>query len=66
MWPEIVHSSEIQSRLIMDGVPVERAMSITSEVGTTPIGNRYKIERAQGDLYLYKTIAPGYYRVVAA
>lgn len=64
MWPELVHISEIQSRLLLDGVPVERAMKVTSEVGTLPHGSRYRVERAQGDLYLYAQGA-GYYRVAA-
>ena len=62
-WPQMVHASEIQSRLIQDGLPVERAMSVSSELSLVPIGNRYKVERAQGDLYLYKTTAPGYFAV---
>ena len=64
-WPEMVHVSEIQTRLIQDGVPVERAMTVASEVGTTPIGNRYKVERSQGDLYFYRTNLPGYFAVAA-
>lgn len=62
-WPSMVHASEIQSRLIADGLPVERAMSVTSELSLVPIGYRYKVERAQGDLYLYKTDHPGYFAV---
>lgn len=53
MWPEIVQLNEIQSRLINDQVPVERAMKITSELGTLQLGDRYRIERAQGDVFLY-------------
>lgn len=64
-WPEMVHASEIQTRLISDGVPVERAMSVSSELSLVPIGNKYRIERAQGDLYLYKTVLPGYFAVAA-
>lgn len=64
MWPEIVHVSEIQSRLLNDGVPVERAMKVTSEVGPLTLGARYKIERAQGDLYLYAQ-GSGWYRVAS-
>ena len=64
-WPETVHVSEIQSRLIQDGVPIERAMAVASEIGTTPVGNRYKVERNQGDLFFYKTIMPGYFAVAA-
>jgi hypothetical protein len=62
-WPNMVHASEVQSRLIGDGVPVERAMSVTSALATVPIGGKYRIERAQGDLYLYKTASPGYFAV---
>ena len=62
MWPETVHISEIQSRLLHDGVPAERAMKVTSEVGLVPQGGRYRIERAQGDLYLYSRGA-GYFVV---
>lgn len=62
-WPGMVHASEVQSRLIADGLPVERAMQVTSQLGTIPIGGRYKIERTQGDLYLYKTASPGYFGV---
>ena len=62
-WPEMVHASEIQTRLIQDGVPVERAMTVASELGLTPIGNRYKVERSQGDLYFYRTNLPGYFAV---
>lgn len=63
-WPELVHVSEIQSRLLHDGVPVERAMKVTSEVGPLQRGARYRIERAQGDLYLYAQGA-GYFRVAS-
>lgn len=52
-WPEVVHVGEVQSRLILDQVPVERAMKITSELGQLQLGARYRIERAQGDLFLY-------------
>jgi len=62
-WPNVVHVNEIQSRLIADGVPVERAMSVTSGLATVPIGGKYRIERAQGDLYLYATVNPGYFAV---
>lgn len=65
MWPEIVHASEIQSRLLMDGIPVERAMAMVSEIALVPIGERYKVDRAQGDLFLYKMPNPGYYTVAA-
>lgn len=63
-WPAVVHLSEIQSRLINDGVPVERAMKVTSEIGPLPQGYRYRIERTQGDLYLYVRGA-GYYGVAS-
>jgi hypothetical protein len=63
-WPELVHVSEIQSRLLHDGMPVERAMKVTSEIGPLRHGDRYRIERAQGDLYLYAQGA-GYYRVAS-
>lgn len=63
-WPELVHLSEIQSRLILDGVPVERAMKVTSEIGPMRQGERYRVERAQGDLYLYVE-GSGYYRVAS-
>lgn len=62
MWPEVVHLSEIQSRLILDAVPVERAMSVTSQLGLLPLGSRYRIERTQGDLYLYSR-GNGYFNV---
>jgi hypothetical protein len=52
-WPQVVQLDEIQSRLINDGVPVERAMKITSELGTLRLGDRYRIERNQGDVFLY-------------
>ncbi len=60
-WPQLVELCEIQSRLLNDGVPVERAMKITSEVGTLAHGARYKIERTQGDLYLYAQGAGYFY-----
>jgi hypothetical protein len=53
MWPEVVQYMEVQSRLINDGVPVERAMKYTSEIARLQLGDRYRIERAQGDLFLY-------------
>jgi hypothetical protein len=63
-WPELVHLSEIQSRLILDGVPVERAMKVTSEIGPMRLGERYRVERTQGDLYFYVE-GSGYYRVAS-
>lgn len=62
MWPDLVHINEIQSRLLHDGVPVERTMKVTSEIAPLQHGARYRIERAQGDLYLYAQGA-GWYRV---
>ena len=53
MWPPIVEQDQIQSRLINDDVPVERAMKIASEVALLRLGDRYRIERPQGDVYLY-------------
>jgi hypothetical protein len=64
-WPDIVHVSEIQTRLIHDGVPVDRAMSAASEVGRVMPGGRYRMERAQGDLYFYATVNPGYFAVAS-
>jgi hypothetical protein len=64
MWPDLVHISEVQSRLILDGVPVERAMKVTSELGPLHHGGRYRVERAQGDLYFYVQ-GGGYYRVAS-
>ena len=61
-WPQVVHITEIQSRLINDGVPVERAMKVTSEIGPLLNGDRYRIERGAGDLYLYAH-GNGYYHV---
>lgn len=63
-WPELVHLSEIQSRLILDGMPVERAMKVTSEIGPLRLGDRYRVEREQGDLYLYPQ-GSGYYRTAS-
>jgi hypothetical protein len=61
-WPTEVQLSEIQSRLIMDGVPVDRAMHDTSAIGQLRHGGRYKVERAQGDLFLY-ALGAGWYHV---
>jgi hypothetical protein len=61
-WPVLVHISEIQSRLILDGVPVERAMRAASELATLNHGGRYRLERGAGDLYFYGQ-GSGYYRV---
>jgi hypothetical protein len=66
MWPDTVHISEIQSFLLHDGVPVERAMRITSELGPLPPGDSYRIQREQGDIYLHRTVVPGYFQVSAA
>jgi hypothetical protein len=52
-WPEVIQGDTIQSRLINDGVPVERAMRVTSEIGRLRLGDRYRIERAEGDVFLY-------------
>lgn len=65
MWPDLVHCDEVQSRLIHDGMPVERAMGISSEVRTLVHGDRYRIERTQGNIMLYAQGA-GWYRVVSA
>lgn len=52
-WPRVVQQSEIQSRLIHDGVPVERAMMTASETRLLQLGDRYRIARSQGDVFLY-------------
>lgn len=52
-WPEIVQQDQIQSRLIHDGVPVERAMKISSETARLQLGDRFRIERTEGELFLY-------------
>jgi hypothetical protein len=52
-WPEVIELGQIQSRLIHDGVPVERAMKVSSDAGLLQLGDRYRIEREQGDVYLY-------------
>ena len=52
-WPEIVQQDQIQSRLILDGVPVERAMRISSETARLQLGDRYRVERDEGELFLY-------------
>lgn len=64
MWPETVHLNEIQSRLINDGVPVERAMRITSEVGPIQRGSRYRIELPESVVVLYAQ-GDGWYRTAA-
>lgn len=65
MWPEIVHCDEVQSRLLNDGVPVERAMSIDSEVRTIPFGSTYRIELPSGPVVLYGQ-GGGWFRVAPA
>lgn len=57
-WPETVHLSEIQSRLLHDGVPVERAMHVVSEVGSLQHGDRYRV---RDGLFFY-ALGAGYYR----
>lgn len=61
----MVHVSELQSRLINDGVPVDRAMSLATEIGAVPVGGRYRLERAAGPLYFYVTVNPGYLAVAS-
>lgn len=61
-WPQVVHISEIQSRLIIDGFPTERAMKATSELGPLPNGSRYRLEHEGKDLYFYAH-GNGYYHV---
>ncbi len=53
MWPQIVHLNEVQSRLINDGFPIERAMRLTSEMGQLQLGDRFRLERTQGNLLFY-------------
>jgi len=65
MWPDVVHLNEIQSRLINEGMPAERAMLATSEIGLVRFGGTYRLERAAGALYLSATNLPGYYSVSA-
>jgi len=62
MWPSMVHLNEIQSRMLHDGLPVERTMVAVSELRLLQHGGRYRIERAQGDLYLYSQ-GNGYFAV---
>ena len=52
-WPEVVQQDQIQSRLINDGVPPERAMLVSSETARLQLGDRYRIARAEGDVFLY-------------
>jgi hypothetical protein len=66
MWPEIVHLSEIQGRLLGDGVPAERAMFLTTQLAQMQPGQSRRVERPQGDIYLYRTDAPSYFAVTAA
>jgi hypothetical protein len=61
-WPQVVHISEIQSRLINDGFPIERAMKATSEIGPLQNGARYRLEHNGKDLYFYAH-GNGYYHV---
>lgn len=63
-WPEIVRYDEVQSRLINDGMPVERVMRVVSELRTTPHGGRYRVERAV-DALLFYAMGNGYYRVAS-
>jgi hypothetical protein len=48
--------------MLHDGVPVERTMVAVSELRLLQHGGRYRIERAQGDLYLYSQ-GNGYFAV---
>jgi hypothetical protein len=64
-WPASVQLNEIQSRLIYDDVPTERAMMIMSEVAKLPMGAEYTVERPQGNLR-FRLIAPGYFNVASA
>jgi hypothetical protein len=52
-WPDVVQQDQIQSRLILDGIPVERAMKVSSETARLQLGDRYRIERTEGDVFLY-------------
>jgi hypothetical protein len=63
-WPVLVHISEVQPRLILDGLPVERAMRAVSELATLHHGGRYRVEHSEGDLYFYAQ-GSGYYRVAS-
>jgi hypothetical protein len=53
-WPEVIQFQHIQSTLILDGVPLERAQKYVSEIRQLQAGGKYHIERAGSpDLYLY-------------
>jgi hypothetical protein len=52
-WPEVIQFQHIQSTLILDGVPLERAQRYVSEIRQLGGGAKYHIERSGEDLYLY-------------
>lgn len=52
-WPDVIQGDTIQSRLINDGVPVERAMHTASQAGLLRLGDRFRVERPEGELFLY-------------
>ena len=63
-WPEAVHASEVQSRLLQEGVPVERAMQMTSELRNVPPGGTYRVELAGGSaVLLHATIVREWFAV---
>ena len=53
MWPDMVHANELQSRLIHDGMPPDRVMYVESQLGNLQLGEKFRIERTQGNLVLY-------------
>jgi hypothetical protein len=52
-WPGVIQGDTIQSRLINEGVPYERAVHTASQAGLLKLGDRFRVERAEGDLFLY-------------
>jgi hypothetical protein len=52
-WPDVIQGDTIASRLINEGVPAERAMHVASQASLVQLGGRFRVERAEGDLFLY-------------
>lgn len=60
----MVHGGEVQSRLLQEGIPVERAMQMTSELRTVPPGGTYRVALTQGGaILLHATAVPEWFAV---
>jgi hypothetical protein len=63
MWPDMVQFDEVRDRLLLEGMPAERVFQIHSEIRHLRLGDRARVERAGGNLFLLAQ-GDGWYSVV--